>query len=508
MHNDFRHGFQCGEFAVEPLRGCVTGRDGQSRHLAPKAMEVLICLAAAAPETLTRGQLLNKVWGERFVSDEVLTHAITELRHALGDDPGSPAYIETIPKCGYRLLRTTLPFEGPGPHRPAGGRHTQLQQRLSRAAVWRSQGMSVFLLLGMVAALTAALYLRPASEDEPPGAGNQALVEIPDQPDSMTSPGPAPGGTTISERLLQAESLERQVTPENSRQAELLLEQVLSIEPDNALAWSMLGRIYYRQAQVFRTRPAGEGSELARQAIQRALVVDSNFGPAYADRALLSMAFDFDFDEAFRNLRTAQRLSPSDPYVLQVAARMEMTHAHLGHAIDLLERSVSIDPYSCMAYARLGQAYYFANRLDDAEKSLNRSLSLNPGVVRSRYLLGLVRLAQQAARPALAVMAEERDEGVRMTGIAIARHALNEKQASDQAIDRLNRLPNGPKAYHMATVYALRGQHAEALDWLELAYQQRDEELLDLLVDPALAGLRSEARWSLLVEKLDLPHQI
>ena len=105
-------------------------------------------------------------------------------------------------------------------------------------------------------------------------------------------------------------------------------------------------------------------------------------------------------------------------------------------------------------------------------------------------------------------MAEERDEGFRMTGIAIARHALNEKQASDQAIDRLNRLPNGPKAYHMATVYALRGQHAEALDWLELAYQQRDEELLDLLVDPALAGLRSEARWSLLVEKLDLPHQI
>jgi DNA-binding winged helix-turn-helix (wHTH) protein/cytochrome c-type biogenesis protein CcmH/NrfG len=508
MDNGFKHGFQCGEFAVEPLRGCVTGHDGQPRHLPPKAIEVLICLAAAAPETLTRRQLLNKVWGERFVSDEVLTHAITELRHALGDEPGNPAYIETIPKRGYRLLKTPLPFEGPGPHRRAGGWHTQLQQRLSGAVMWRSQGISVFLLLGMVAALAAALYLRPASEDEPPGAGNQVPVGTPGQPDSTPSPGPVPGGLTVSERLLQAESLERQVTPENSRQAELLLEQVLSIEPHNALAWSMLGRIYYRQTTIFHTRPAQEGSELARQAIQRALVVDSNFGPAYADRALVSMTFDFDFDEAFRNLRTAQHLSPSDPYVLQVAAKMEMTHAHLGHAIDLLERSVSIDPYSCMAYARLGQAYYFANRLDDAEKSLHRSLSLNPGVVRSRYLLGLVRLAQQAAQPALAVMAEERDEGFRMTGIAIVRYALNEKQASDQAIDSLNSLSNGRKAYNMATVYALRGQHAEALDWLELAYEQRDEELLDLLVDPAFAGLRSEARWSILVEKLGLPHQI
>jgi tetratricopeptide (TPR) repeat protein len=191
-----------------------------------------------------------------------------------------------------------------------------------------------------------------------------------------------------------------------------------------------------------------------------------------------------------------------------VAVRLIPALLHLGHAIDLLERSVSIDPTSCMAYASLGQAYYFANRLDDAEASLNKSLSLNPDVVRSRYLLGLVRLAQHAAGPALLVMEEERDDGFRMTGIAIARYALNEKQASDQVIDSVNRLPSGPKAYQMATVYARRGQHAEALDWLELAYDQRDEELLNLLVDPALAGLRSEARWSLLLERLGLPHQI
>ena len=104
MRNDLEHGFQCGAFAVEPLKGSVTGCDRPSRHLPPKAMEVLVCLAGAAPETLTRQELLDKVWGERFVSDEVLTHAITELRHALGDAPNNPAYIETIPKRGYRVL--------------------------------------------------------------------------------------------------------------------------------------------------------------------------------------------------------------------------------------------------------------------------------------------------------------------------------------------------------------------------------------------------------------------
>ena len=111
-------------------------------------------------------------------------------------------------------------------------------------------------------------------------------------------------------------------------------------------------------------------------------------------------------------------------------------------------------------------------------------------------------------RLALEAMEEERDEGLRMTGTAIVLYALNDEQASDKAIDSMSRSPNGPRAYHMATIYALRGQHDDALDWLERAYDQRNEELLNLLVDPALANLRSEARWSTLIEKLDLPHEI
>jgi tetratricopeptide (TPR) repeat protein len=223
---------------------------------------------------------------------------------------------------------------------------------------------------------------------------------------------------------------------------------------------------------------------------------------------LVNMTFDFDFEEAFQHLRKAQNLSPMDPHVLEIAAKMEMAHNHLGHSIDLLEQSISIDPYSCMEYVSLGEAYYFANRLDDAEKVLEKSLSLNPGVVRSRYLLGLVRLAKNSTRSALAMMEQERDEELRMVGIAIVRYALDDKQASDEVIDILTHSSNRPTAYHMATLYEFRGQHNEALDWLELAYEQRDDELPFLLMDPLLVGLRSEPRWKRLVEKLGLPHQI
>lgn len=510
MPYDCRHGFKCGDFAVEPLKGCVTGRDRQSRHLPPKAMEVLVCLATEAKETLTRQELLDKVWGERCVSDEVLTHAITELRHALDDNPSSPEYIETIPKRGYRLLKSPLPYNEPGQRHLGNYLGPEMRERMSHTsdAPRRNPITLVSFLVGMLVTLAVAFDLPRLNEDVILSTRSDIPSYTPGQEGSTTQAGNASSQPTITERLLQAQSLERRVTHANSRQEELLLEQVVSEEPDNASAWSLLGRTYYLQTRLFHSRSAEEGSELARHAIQRALAINSNYGPAYADLAWVNMTFDFDFEKAFQHLRTAQQLSPTDPHVLQIAARMEIAHDHLGHAIDLLERSASIDRYSCMAYLSLGEAYYFANRLDEAEKSLEESLLLNPSVVRARYLLGLVRLAKDSTQSALAMMEQEPDEELRMIGIAIVRYAMDERQASDEAIDSLPRSPNGPTAYHMATLYGFRGQNDEALDWLELAYEQRNGELPNLLVDPLLAGLRSEPRWNRLVEKLGLPHQI
>lgn len=93
---------------------------------------------------------------------------------------------------------------------------------------------------------------------------------------------------------------------------------------------------------------------------------------------------------------------------------------------------------ACLSHARLGQAYYFADRLGDAEQSLETSLLLNPGAV----------------------------------------------PASDRALDGVSRMSDGSGPYHVARAYAFRDQRDEALDWLESAYESRDGDLTYLLVDP------------------------
>src|SRR3984885_423997 len=77
-------------------------------RLTSKAVAVLIELIRHAGDTVTRDQLLERVWKERVTTPDVLTQAIKDLRRAFGDDAKPSRYIETIPKVGYRLIATVM----------------------------------------------------------------------------------------------------------------------------------------------------------------------------------------------------------------------------------------------------------------------------------------------------------------------------------------------------------------------------------------------------------------
>ncbi len=95
-------GFCIGTREVFPLEGRIVGAGGTLR-VEPKAMAVLLELARHAPDVRTRQQIVQMVWPRGFVSDDVLTRCIGQLRRALGDDAHAPTHLETIPKRGYRL---------------------------------------------------------------------------------------------------------------------------------------------------------------------------------------------------------------------------------------------------------------------------------------------------------------------------------------------------------------------------------------------------------------------
>lgn len=110
MTTELLQGFYLNDVLVEPAHGRVTLGSG-ALHLAPKAMEVLLCLAKRAGEVVERQELLESVWGQGHGSAEALNHAIGEIRRALDDHHDHPTYIQTLPRRGYRLLVTPQPAD-------------------------------------------------------------------------------------------------------------------------------------------------------------------------------------------------------------------------------------------------------------------------------------------------------------------------------------------------------------------------------------------------------------
>ena len=103
MQSSWEPDFFVADWRVRPALGTLE-RGGACVSIEPRAMQVLSCLARHAPEVVSKQRLIREVWDEAFVTDEVLSHSVWELRKALGDEAKKPRYIQTIAKKGYRLL--------------------------------------------------------------------------------------------------------------------------------------------------------------------------------------------------------------------------------------------------------------------------------------------------------------------------------------------------------------------------------------------------------------------
>ncbi len=96
-------GFRLSEWTIRPDDGSVTS--GAAAHrLEPQLMELLVFLCSRAGEVVPKQDVLDKVWGGRFVSDETVKGSFYQLRKVFADNPREPRFIETLPKRGYRVL--------------------------------------------------------------------------------------------------------------------------------------------------------------------------------------------------------------------------------------------------------------------------------------------------------------------------------------------------------------------------------------------------------------------
>ena len=92
-----------GDWTVDPDLGTLSQNGGTTR-LDLRTMRLLMCLAERAGQVVSIDELINHVWAGVAVSSDSVYQAVTALRRQLRDDPRKPAYVETVPRLGYRLI--------------------------------------------------------------------------------------------------------------------------------------------------------------------------------------------------------------------------------------------------------------------------------------------------------------------------------------------------------------------------------------------------------------------
>jgi two-component system response regulator RegX3 len=94
---------EAGPVRMDVERHVVTV-DGAEQRLPLKEFELLEMFLRNPGRVLTRGQLIDRVWGSDYVGDtKTLDVHVKRLRAKLEPDPGEPKYLVTVRGLGYKL---------------------------------------------------------------------------------------------------------------------------------------------------------------------------------------------------------------------------------------------------------------------------------------------------------------------------------------------------------------------------------------------------------------------
>jgi DNA-binding winged helix-turn-helix (wHTH) protein/Flp pilus assembly protein TadD len=305
---------QIGEWRAVRATGELS-RGSQTERLEPKVMDLLFLLASKPQAVFTRDDIMDALWPKQIVGDDTLARVVSRLRKALADDAKEPAYIETLPKRGYRLIAAVIASEADAQQVPS---EVPASAR-RRAPAWQIGAV------GLVVALlaTAAIMLMPS--------------QAPDRE------------ATLIER---ANDYYFQYRRPDNEAAIALFERILTERPDYAPALAGLANALVQKAIRWPDAPG------AREYTKLSDALRSGRTRTDSARTLLARALTL--------ADRAVDLSPSDATVLKAKGFVESARGDLDGAIRSYQRAVALDDNAWGPLINIGDVLEIQGKPKDA----------------------------------------------------------------------------------------------------------------------------------------------
>jgi TolB-like protein/DNA-binding winged helix-turn-helix (wHTH) protein len=291
---------------------------------------------------------------------------------------------------------------------------------------------------------------------------------------------------------LEGQYLKRRISTDSLNRAIEAFKQAVEIDPAYVPAWAELADTYIwgggSDGLSFEERAA-----LADQAIQTAISIDPDYAFAYYVRGISWIFTKHSFKQGIEDFQHALKLDPDDAFIVAAIGKGAFLTGKFDLAITQYQAALAMEPIVPEFYWFLGNAYLSSGRLDDAEASFRKLLSLSPSSYGKHDLWQTLFLKGELE----AALAESDSSFVR----AIVHHAIGNEAVADEALADV--IENaGP--YPIAKVYGYRGDIDKTFEWLDYMLEYSDYYPIWILTETAFRSVHLDPRWESFLEKLGL----
>jgi TolB-like protein/Tfp pilus assembly protein PilF len=374
-------------------------QDGAVRPLEPQVFALLAYLIEHRERLVTKGELFEKLWDGRVVTDSTLTSRIKSARQALGDSGKTQRFIKTIHGRGFRFvagikMAHSTKLALPGDETETHDIGTKTSQRPSIAVLpFGNLGKGNYYgtfaeglaheLITELARLRWLLVIARGSSFR----FRESNIDLRDVGELLGVRYCLSGGVEINERRLNVrteladtrtgeviwgERYSGYVDDIHELRAEIMSKILTSLEihiplheaagarlipSDNLDAWSAY-HLGLQHLYRFNREDNAKAAELFGRAIEQ----DQNFARAHAGLSFVH------FQTAF--------MHQTDDIPSEIAL-----------ARDCAQRGLDVDPLDPFANFTMGRSFWLDSDLDSARLWLERATSLCPNYAQGMYAL-------------------------------------------------------------------------------------------------------------------------
>nr|WP_280921068.1 winged helix-turn-helix domain-containing protein [Frateuria flava] len=467
-------------------------------ELEPKAYAVLLQFLDRPGELIRHDDLLERVWGHKYVTAATLSRVISQLRQRLGDEAAEPRYIQTVHGLGYRLVAPVAAAHAADAAvaRPEAPAHSYYRDH-------DRHGIAVLPFVNMSGEVENEYFSDGIAEEILSLLTKLPQLKVSSRTSSFFFKGKEADLQMIAAKLDVGTVLEGSVRRAGNRVR--ITAQLIDVASDSTL-WAEtydreLRDVFAIQDDIAQSIVDALKVTLSpkeRRAIQYVATADVQ---AYDDY-LRGRKYFYAWNrrDSLRAIEMYERAIARDPKYAAAWAGLSdayvMRHRfldrnpeHVARAMDASERALQMDPDSAEAHASRGLALFISQRPREAERQFETAMMLNPNLLEGCFMYGMICSSlgnfEKAAWLYLRATEVSPTDYLPQVYLAQAYSEMGRKddetKARRRALELIERAlganPDDARARYMgAASFAALGEKAKAVEWANLALRSSEDE--------------------------------